>query len=123
MRILLVEDDEGVRAFAVELLSGLGYTVLEASDGEEALQLFEKYHGKIHLLLTDVVLPKMNGQQLASQLSARCSELVVIFMSGYTQNAIVDHGVLKKGINFLSKPLSLDHLAKAVRNALDPVVR
>lgn len=121
--ILLVEDDAGVRSFAVELLSELGYTVLEASDAEEAVQLFEKYHGKIHLLLTDVVLPKMNGQQLASLLLERSSALMVIFMSGYTKNAIVEHGVLKEGVTFLPKPLALGTLAQAVRSALDPQVK
>ncbi len=120
--ILLVEDDDGVRSFVVAVLSELGYTVLEAADGEEAIRSFEKYHGKIHLLLTDVVLPKMNGQKIAAELSRRSEDLQVLYMSGYTQNAIVNQGVLAEGIHFLPKPLDLENLAQAVRRVLDPQV-
>ncbi|KAF0143221.1 MAG: multi-sensor hybrid histidine kinase [Nitrospirae bacterium] len=117
--ILIVEDQDTVRQLAAETLSGLGYTVLEAKEGLDALELCTRYHGKIALLLTDVVMPKMGGPELAEKIRVRQSEIKVIYMSGYTENAIGHEGVLDKGINFISKPFTISKLAKLVRGVLD----
>ncbi|MDH7474220.1 MAG: response regulator, partial [Anaerolineae bacterium] len=118
--ILLVEDAEPVRDMARRILAYKGYTVLEACDGEEALRLSAAYEGPIHLLVTDVVMPGgMSGRQLAERLSATRPEMRVLYMSGYTDNAIVHHGLLEPGIAFLQKPFTPDTLALKVREALD----
>ena len=113
--ILLVEDDDGVRSLCVELLRSLGYSILEARNGEDALNVYSRYHGKINLLLTDVVMPRMNGPELAKILQKEDASLKVIFMSGYTEDAIVHHGVLNKGIHFIPKPIVPQKVASAVR--------
>ncbi len=117
--ILLVEDEEDVRTMAVTILSDLGYTLIEAEDGREAVESFEKYHGKIHLLLTDVVMPKMSGSELAQKINDKYPEVKVLFMSGYTEDAVVQQGVLKAGVTFLQKPVSPETLATTVRTLLD----
>lgn len=117
--ILIVEDQDTVRQLAAETLSGLGYTVIEAKEGVDALELCRRYHGKIHLLLTDVVMPKMGGPELAEKIKIHQPEVKVIYMSGYTENAIGHEGILNKGINFISKPFTVSRLAKLVRNVLD----
>ncbi len=93
--------------------------MLEAQDGGEALQVCEEHRGPIHLLITDVVLPGMSGRQLAVCLAGRRPEMKVIYMLGYTDEAIVQHGVLEEGILFLQKPFSLDVLASVVREGLE----
>jgi PAS domain S-box-containing protein len=118
--ILLVEDEDSVRGLACRILLGEGYLVLEASNGEEALRISADYPDPIHLLLTDVVMPGgMSGRQLAANLSALRPQMKVLYMSGYTDDAIVHHGVLDEGIAFLQKPFTLIMLTHKVREVLD----
>jgi two-component system cell cycle sensor histidine kinase/response regulator CckA len=117
--ILLVEDEETVRKLARTALQGKGYTILEAGRGGEALSLFEQHQGLIDLLVTDVVMPQMSGRELAEQLKALQPQLKVLFMSGYTDDAIVRHGLLAAEVEYLSKPFSLNVLASKVRELLD----
>jgi signal transduction histidine kinase len=117
--ILLVEDDERVRLLARTMLARSGYTVIEASEGEEALRIAARHSGPIHLLLTDVILPGMNGRLLAEQLSEQYPRVKVLYMSGYTDEAIVHHGVLAPGVAFLQKPFTPAAFARAVREVLD----
>ena len=116
--VLLVEDDEPLRTLAREILSIQGYTVLDATSPGEALRLAEAYPETIHLLLTDVVMPQMNGRQVADHLLAARPGLKVLFMSGYTDAAIVQHGVLEPGTHFLQKPFTPDGLGRKVREVL-----
>ena len=118
--VLLVEDDEPLRTLAREILSIQGYTVLDAISPSEALRLADVHPGPIHLLLTDVVMPQMNGRQVADHLLAARPGLKVLFMSGYTDAAIVEHGVLEPGTHFLQKPFTPDGLSRKVREALGP---
>jgi signal transduction histidine kinase/CheY-like chemotaxis protein len=117
--ILLVEDAERVRAVVREILEMSGYAVLEAHHGAEALELSNRHAGPIHLLVTDVVMPQMSGRELAQRLATLRPDLKVLYMSGYTDDAIVRHGVLASGIAFLSKPFTPDALALKVRELLD----
>ncbi len=117
--ILVVEDEMSVRKLAAEFLGSNGYRVLEAQDGAEALQVCEEHRAPIHLLLTDVVMPGMSGRELAVRLVGARPEMKVIYVSGYTDDAIVQHGVREEGTVFLQKPFSLDALARTVREALD----
>jgi two-component system, cell cycle sensor histidine kinase and response regulator CckA len=116
--VLVVEDEPVVREFAVQSLTGLGYVVLEASSGGEALQVARNHAGNIDLLLTDVVMPKMSGKELAIQLKETRPPLAVLYTSGYTDNAIVHHGVLDEGVAFLQKPFTTIALARKVREVL-----
>lgn len=117
--ILLVEDDLSILKLVEKLLQGLGYTVLAASSTTQAIGLGEKESGKIHLLVTDVIMPEMNGRELADQLKSLYPDLKCLFMSGYTANAIAHHGVLDQGVYFIQKPFSKKNLESAVRKALD----
>jgi signal transduction histidine kinase/ActR/RegA family two-component response regulator len=117
--ILLAEDENMVRALARENLSNLGYQVLEAGNGEEALKVSNEYQGEINLLLTDVVMPRMSGRELAERVAADRPGLPVLYMSGFTDDAIVHHGVLEPGTEFLEKPFTLNGLARKVRQVLD----
>ncbi len=117
--ILLVEDEPAVREMAAFTLRQQGYTVWEASNGQEALQLAQSTTDDIHLLLTDVVMPQMNGKDLADQIKAIRPNTKALFASGYTDEAIVQHGVLKPGIAFLPKPFSPSALSQKVRQTLD----
>jgi CheY-like chemotaxis protein len=117
--VLLVEDDAMVRSFARRALEARGYAVLPASGGPDALSLVEGHAGPIHLLVTDVVLPSMSGRELARRLDAARPGLRVLYTSGYTDEAIVHHGVLEPGIAFLQKPFTGDALADKVREVLD----
>jgi two-component system cell cycle sensor histidine kinase/response regulator CckA len=118
--VLLVEDEPSVRDLANRLLKLQGYKVLEAANGEEALRLGQENTGEnIHLLLTDVVLPQMGGKELADQLKIFRPGIKVLYTSGYTDYAIVHHGVLNSGTHFLQKPFSLKTLSQKVREALD----
>jgi len=117
--ILLVEDEEVVRKLAVRILKRQGYTVLEGSHGNEAIDVCKQHKGPVHLLLTDVVMPQMSGRQLAEQLKQVCQDFRVLYMSGYTDNAITHHGVLEEGMNYIQKPFTVDGLARKVREVLD----
>ncbi len=117
--ILLVEDDETMRALTRRLLVARGHTVLLASQGEEALRLAQRHDGRIHLLVTDVVMPGMSGRDLADRIVALLPGTKVLYLSGYTDDAIVRHGVLEPGVAFLQKPFTADALARKVREVLD----
>ena len=117
--ILLVEDEETVRELCHTILAQLGYNVIAATNGKDALRVASRHHGGLDLLLTDVVMPEMNGPDIAQQLRCRFPGLCVLFMSGYTENAIVHHGVLEKNINFIHKPITPQKLALAVHAALE----
>jgi PAS domain S-box-containing protein len=117
--VLLVEDEGIVRNLAKTVLERQGYTVIDAPDGKKARLEYTQYSGEIHLLLTDVVMPKMNGGELYKKLLDLKPGLKALFMSGYTEDAIAHHGVLDKGAHFIQKPFTIQALAKAVRKALD----
>ena len=118
--ILLVEDEAANRRLGARMLEQLGYRVLVAGTPSRAMQLAEENAGEIDLLLTDVVMPEMNGRELAEQLRGRYPQLMLLFMSGYTANVIAEHGVLEEGVHFLQKPFSTMTLAAGVRAALEP---
>jgi len=118
--VLLVEDEPSVREVAAHVLRDQGYRVLEAANGDEAFRLAQEYaNQEIHLLLADVVLPQMGGRELADRLKALRPDIKVLFISGYTDNAIVHHGALEAGVAFLQKPFSPTALARKVREVLD----
>ncbi|MBI3969590.1 MAG: response regulator, partial [Chloroflexi bacterium] len=116
--ILLAEDESGVRRLAKQILERSGYTVLEAGNGVEALELYERHSGRIDLLLTDVVMPLLNGPELANRLTARQPDLRVLFMSGYTDRAIDRSGELDPGLAFIGKPFSPPALVAKIREIL-----
>jgi signal transduction histidine kinase len=117
--ILVVEDDETVRKLAERILTHFGYTVLAVGDPRDAGGVLEAHDGHVSLLLTDVVMPGMNGRELYDQLALSHPRLRVLYASGYTDNAIVHRGVLDPGIPFISKPFTLAQLARKVREVLD----
>ncbi len=116
--ILLVEDDEAVRRLECSILKANGYTVLEAQHCEDALAMATAHQGSLHLLVTDVVMPRMSGRELAEQLLELCPEIKVLYISGYTDDAIVRTGVLKSGFAFLQKPFVPAAFARKVREVL-----
>jgi len=120
--VLLVEDEEVVREMATEILLDAGYHVLEAKHGPEALILARRHSGEIHLMLTDVVMPQMSGRELAEQLTPFRPDMKVLYMSGYTDDAIVHHGVLDEGTAFIGKPFTPAALTRKVREVLDVAV-
>ncbi|MBW1977248.1 MAG: response regulator [Deltaproteobacteria bacterium] len=117
--ILFVDDDDMVRNIGVKTLQMRGYKVLEARSPKEALDISARYQGPIHLLLTDVVMPEMDGAKLVTRLETQRPEMIVLYMSGYTDNAILHRGVLPKGTKFLQKPFAPESLARKVRDVLD----
>jgi CheY-like chemotaxis protein len=121
--ILLVEDQDEVRRVAHRILVRFGYHVIEARNAGEALLTCEQYARTIHLLLSDVIMPLLGGRQLAERLLNVRPGLKVLFMSGYTENAIVHHGILDAGIEYVQKPLVPDTLARRVREVLDAPAR
>jgi PAS domain S-box-containing protein len=117
--ILLVEDEKAVRALTRFALEQAGYTVLEAAHGLDALRLCEAHAGPIHLLVSDVVMPQLGGRELAERLTTLRPQMRVLFLSGYTPDAVVRHGVIEADVAFLQKPFTLDALTRKVREVLD----
>ena len=117
--ILLVEDEPSILSMTTLMLERLGYTVVAAKTPGEAIQLAHEYPGVIHMLLTDVVMPEMNGRDLAKNILSSYPNLKRLFMSGYTANVIAHHGVLDEGVNFIQKPFSMENLSVKVREVLD----
>ena len=117
--ILLVEDDESLRKLAALILKGYGYIIIEAENGVEATKIAKGNHPEIDLLVTDVTMPKMSGRELSERLLRDNPRLKVLFISGYTNHAIDQRGVIDEGLSFLQKPFSRNSLAKKVREVLD----
>jgi CheY-like chemotaxis protein len=117
--VLVVEDEDVLRGLVKRMLGLLNYRALEAASGGDAFLLCERHKEPIHLMITDVVMPQMGGRQLAERLAALHPEMRVLYMSGYTDNAIVHHGVLEPGTPFLQKPFTASSLARTVREVLD----
>jgi len=117
--ILVVEDEKDVRSLIVQILRKQGYQVIEAESGAEAFDACANHEGKISLLLTDVVMPGMSGRELAEKLLSWQPEMKVLYMSGYTDDAMIRYGVLEAGMNFMQKPFSMEALAQKVRQVLD----
>jgi len=117
--ILLVEDEESLRKLADMFLRDNGYQVLAAGDGAQALQVARQHAGPIHLLLTDVVMPGINGRVLAERLAPSQPDMKILYMSGYTDSFIAGHGVLEAGSHLLHKPFTEETLTRKVRELLD----
>ena len=117
--VLIVEDDDSLRKLAQKTLQKHGYRVLAAENGENALRVSEEHEGSIQLMITDVVMPKIGGKEVAEQLHPIYPQMKVIYMSGYTDNSIAHYGVLEPGLNFIGKPFSAKALARKVREVLD----
>ncbi|PYP56387.1 MAG: hybrid sensor histidine kinase/response regulator [Gemmatimonadetes bacterium] len=117
--VLLVEDAAAVRAVTKQVLERHGYAVLEAPGGEAAVRLAQRHRGPIHLLLTDVVMPRVSGRELAEQLARVRPDTRVLYASGYTDDSVVRHGILESGTAYLQKPFSPESLARKVREVLD----
>jgi CheY-like chemotaxis protein len=116
--ILLVEDEANVRELISQYLREMGHSVVEAGDGAEALELARRYHGPLHMLVTDMVMPKMSGRELADRLLELNPQLKVLFISGYTSDTAARHGILEGEMAFLQKPFGLRDLARKIREVL-----
>src|ERR1051326_4510679 len=122
--VLLVEDEADVRELTREFLTRSGYTVIEAGNGEDGLRASRDYPGRIDLLITDVVMPKMSGPALAASLAAERPSMKVLFVSGYAENTVLRHGSIDVTARFLPKPFDLPSLARKVRQVLEePLAR
>jgi DNA-binding NtrC family response regulator len=117
--MLIVEDEEALRALTCRIFREHGYQTLEASNGIDALDIAKKHVGIIHMVVTDVVMPAMGGNALVSQLKAARPEIKALFVSGYTDNAIVHHGILDSDVEFLQKPYTAESLLRKAREILD----
>ena len=117
--VLLVEDDLEILANTQKILNRLGYTVLTASTPSEAIRLAEERTTEIHLLITDVLMPEMNGLELSQRLLSQCPKIKRLFMSGHTSGIISDHGALNENVRFIQKPFTTKELASTIRKALE----
>ena len=117
--ILVVEDEKAVRELAVETLRKFGYDVLESTNGKEALQLCRDLEKNLDLVLTDVVMPGLNGPEFIRQIRALGKHLKVLYMSGYTENSVTNRGILEEGSEYISKPFRPKELISMVRQVLD----
>ncbi len=117
--ILVVEDEDEIRAFVQRGLERLGYSVLVASNGEEALSLLDRHPESVDLLFTDVIMPQMDGRELADIIAKRMPKIKILFASGYTDNHIAHRGILDKGIHFINKPFSIEQIAQKIREMLE----
>jgi CheY-like chemotaxis protein len=117
--VLLVEDESAILEITTRMLSRLGYTVVAAASPGEAIRLAQEHQGRIDLLMTDVVMPEMNGRELAGNLLSNYPNLKILFMSGYTANVIAHHGVLDEGVHFIQKPFSKNDFGRKLREALN----
>ena len=117
--ILVAEDEEGVRSLTREVLEKYGYTVLEAANGEEALVVAERHLGSVDLLLSDVVMPRMGGPELAQALLLRRPSVKILYMSAYTEHPMVRRGVVDAGVAFLQKPFTPTVLVSRIRELLE----
>jgi two-component system, cell cycle sensor histidine kinase and response regulator CckA len=116
--ILVVEDEKAVRDLTMRMLERLGYRLLAAASGAEAIEVSRAFTGTIHLLLTDVVMPNMSGRQLADELAVSRPDMKVLYLSGYTENTVLHHGVLDANVEFLPKPFSREALSRRIREIL-----
>jgi CheY-like chemotaxis protein len=117
--VVIAEDNEGVRELTSDILTKSGYCVLTASNTDDLLQTIQDYNGSIDLLLTDVIMPGLNGRELYDRLKDSYPSLKVIFMSGYTDDVIAHHGILEEGVDFIQKPFSVNILTDKLRKVLD----
>ena len=117
--VLVVEDEDAVRNLTSRILRGRGYTVLEASNGKEAMNVIREHGKNIHLIVTDVVMPGMSGKDLVSQLKMAQPSIKALYVSGYADNAIVNHGMLDSNVAFLQKPFTVESLARKVREVIN----
>ena len=117
--VVVAEDDDGVRELTFDILQKHGYRVITASNTGELFQALHDYDGSVDMLLTDVIMPGMNGRELFEKLKSSYPELKVIFMSGYTDDVIAHHGILEEGMHFIQKPFSINLLTDKVRSVLD----
>lgn len=117
--ILLVEDDDGVRAVTESILKKYGYHVISAANGEEAIRIYEEHVGKIDLILTDVIMPSMDGRELVEKLFEKDNNLKVLYFSGYTDDNIVRRGIISEGMEFIQKPYTQIELAKKIRSVIE----
>jgi DNA-binding NtrC family response regulator len=117
--ILLVEDDEMVRRLSQRVLTHLGYEVLQANDIDDAIRICNENPAPIDLLLTDVMMPEMNGVDLYTLLKARRPDMKALFMSGYAEDVVVRQGVIPEGTEFIQKPFNMEDLANRVRQVID----
>ena len=117
--ILVVEDNDQVLDMIVKILDRYGYRTLPARDGAEAVRVARDFEGEIHLLLTDVIMPGMSGKEVAERLRSERPDMKVLFMSGYTENIIMQKGILSGDIHYIQKPFSFEGLVRKVREAID----
>jgi CheY-like chemotaxis protein len=117
--VLVVEDDEAVRRLSRDILQNYGYRVIEAEDGEEAIEKFKENKEKINILLLDVILPKRNGKKVYDEIRKIKPDIKALFLSGYAENLLQNKGILEEGLNFMPKPVSANYLLRNVREVLD----
>jgi two-component system cell cycle sensor histidine kinase/response regulator CckA len=118
--VLLVEDEESLRELIREILQANGYEVLEAEDPPKAIEIAERHQGAIHLLLTDILMPGMNGRVLAQRVRERRPAIRVLYMSGHTEDSVAQNGLVEPGALMISKPFTQESLARKLREALAP---